>query len=263
MPNSLKKAPIKVLVLTLPQSEDRQTRIEAALTNAGIDFEFFWGVDGRTDRDPVFAMYDKPKRVWLKGQPMSQGQLGCFASHYNIWKRCVEEGANYVVLEDDVLFDAPLLKQFLEDALGFPRRLECLRLFKNKTRNHKTTNLGSTGRFDILRYTKGPMSTMGYYITPAAAEKFLVASNPIFLSVDIYMDRYWVNGVQCLGVQPAIVTHDYGFESIIGYGEKVGRRPLFVRLIREAFTLTERLRRFYYNLRVGNVAIEKKILGDD
>ena len=263
MHNSLTAHDVEVLVLTLPQSADRQARIGAALNNAGIDFEFFWGVDGRTDSDPVFELYDEPKRVRLKGQPMSPGQLGCFASHYNIWRRCIKESVNYVVLEDDVVFDAPLLKQFLQDAPNFPKDLECLRLFENKTRNHKVTNIGSAGRFDILRFTKGPMSTMGYYLTPAAAKKFLATSAPIFLSVDIHMDRYWLNDVVCLGVSPAIVTHDYGFESVIGYESKVAKRRLHVRLIRELFTLTERMRRFYYNRRVTAGAVDMKGGYDD
>lgn len=62
------------------------------------------------------------------------------------------------------------------------------------------------------------------------------------------MDRYWVNNVVCLGVQPAFISHDYGFESIIGYEKKTERRPMLMRLNRELFTLSERVRRFFYNL---------------
>lgn len=61
---------------------------------------------------------------------------------------------------------------------------------------------------------------MGYYLTPGAAEKFIESLRPVFLSVDIYMDRYWSNKVLCCGVEPGFVYHDHQFESMIGYTEK-------------------------------------------
>lgn len=238
----------KVLVLTLRQSEDRQARIKQALDEAGIGFEFFWGIDGRKYSHPLLDFYDEPKRLKAKGGPMTPGQLGCFASHFNIWTRCDEENTNYIVLEDDVVFDEAKLKSFIESAPQLPAHFECLRLFDNKTRSHKRYELAGFGRFRVLRYTNGPMSTMGYFLTPKAARKFLASTSPVFLPVDIHMDRYWVNNVVCLGVQPAFISHDYGFESIIGYEKKTERRPMLMRLNRELFTLSERVRRFFYNL---------------
>ncbi|WP_138441885.1 glycosyltransferase family 25 protein [Marinobacter alexandrii] len=238
----------KVVVLTLRQATDRQARIKKLLDDAGIEFEFAWGVDGRKEQDPLLNMYDRRKRVRLKGSPLSQGQLGCFAGHANIWRSCAKEDRKYVILEDDVVFNPASLLSFLQIVPSLPPHFECLRLFKNKTRNHKEYEVAEAGPFKILRYTKGPMSSMGYYLTPEAARKFLASVKPVFLPVDIYMDRYWVNDVVCLGLSPDFVSHDYHFESMIGYEPKSGRRPLYIRLNRELFTLSERLRRFFYNL---------------
>ncbi|QSP96055.1 glycosyltransferase family 25 protein [Marinobacter salinisoli] len=254
---------LKVVVLTLPHSEDRQGRIRNALEEAGIDFEFVWGVDGRKERDPVFDLYDQSKRLRVRGNPLSAGQLGCFAGHRNIWARCVNENKRYVVFEDDIVFVQETFKAFLKTLEIMPRHFGCLRLFKNKTRNHQEYEVARVGDFSILRYTKGPMSSMGYYLTPDAARKFLDCVSPIFLPVDIYMDRYWVNDVPCLGISPAFVSHDYKFESIIGYEPKTGRRPLLNRLRRELFTLTERIRRFIYNLRLEKKYRGKRLLADE
>ncbi len=250
---------VKVVVLTLPNASDRQARIKKLLDDAGIEFEFSWGVDGRKEHDPCMDMYDEPKRLRTKGSPMSPGQLGCYAGHYNIWRSCAEENRKYIVLEDDVVFDQAGLASFLKAVPKLPARFECLRLFKNKTRNHKEYEIAETGGFKVLRYTKGPMSSMGYFLTPGAARKFLDSADPIFLPVDIYMDRYWVNNVVCLGVSPAFISHDYHFDSMIGYEPKSGRRPLFIRLSREFFTLTERLRRFLFNLSLSRPFRSKKV----
>ncbi|MAA64130.1 MAG: epitope biosynthesis protein [Alteromonadaceae bacterium] len=242
---------VKILVLTLLQAKDRQARIKALLNEAGIPFEFFYGVDGRTDKNPVEAIYDKSLRLRLKGAPLSPGQLGCYASHFNIWKTCVETQQPLVVLEDDVTFDESLFKDFLDNISALPEEAGCVRLFENKTRNHKEYPYLKFGGFSLMRYTKGPMSTMGYYLTPQAAERFLNASAPLFLSVDIYMDRYWVNNVMCCGVKPGFVFHDYEFESMIGYEKDQPRRSLGVTIFREIFTLTERIRRYFHNRKFG------------
>lgn len=239
---------VKVIVLTLRQSTDRQMRIKSLLDEAKIPFEFFWGVDGRKDADPLFSLYDETIRLRTKGQPMSPGQLGCFASHYKLWANCVAENKKYIVLEDDALFEKEKFLTFIKNLPLLPSHFECLRLFENKTRNHREYVIAKVGAFEVIRYTKGPMSTMGYYLTPGAAKKFLMSTDPIFLPVDIFMDRYWVNDVVCLGINPAFVFIDSEFESTIGYGKKSGRRPLFVRFNRELFTLTERVRRYFYNL---------------
>lgn len=249
----------KVVVLTLRQATDRQARIKKLLDEAGIEFEFAWGVDGRKEKDPLLDIYDEPKRIRLKGSPLSQGQLGCFAGHSNIWRNCAKENRKYVILEDDVVFDPAGLLSFLQTVPSLPSHFECVRLFKNKTRNHKEYEVAEVGPFKILRYTKGPMSSMGYYLTPEAARKYLASIEPVFLPVDIYMDRYWVNDVVCLGLSPDFVSHDYHFESMIGYEPKSGRRPWFIRLSRELFTLSERLRRFFFNLRLSPQFRSKKV----
>src|SRR5690554_1885077 len=123
---------VKIVVLTLLKSKDRQARIKCLLDDAGIPFEFFWGVDGREDSDPSLNMYDKKKRLRAKGQAMSPGQLGCFASHYNIWMSCVRENRNYIVIEDDVLLDKQRFSAFIKSLTALPEEIECLRLFENK-----------------------------------------------------------------------------------------------------------------------------------
>ena len=45
--------PVKVIVLTLKRAKARQARIKSLLDSAGIPFEFFWGVDGQRDPNPI------------------------------------------------------------------------------------------------------------------------------------------------------------------------------------------------------------------
>lgn len=238
---------ITVLVLTLPQAKDRQARISQLLDCAGIPFEFYMGVDGRTDENPIDGIYDRELRIRRKGTPLSPGQLGCYGSHFNIWRKCFEAQRPFIVLEDDVTIDPILFKEFLGNVPDLPAEVGFIRLFESEKKAAKKQVYSQHHNFELLRYIDGPMSTMGYYLTPIAAKKFLDCADPVFLNVDIYMDRYWVNDVLCIGIKPGFVFHDYEFDSIIGYEKRTQRRPLKITIMREWFTLTERIRRFFYN----------------
>lgn len=242
-------AGVTVLVLTLPQAKDRQARISQLLDQAGIPFEFYMGVDGRTDENPIDGIYDRELRLRRKGSLLSPGQLGCYGSHFNIWKKCLETQRPCIVLEDDVTIDAVLFKDFLNNLSDLPPEAGFIRLFEGEKKTAKKQIYSQHHNFELLRYIDGPMSTMGYYLTPAAAKKFVDCADPVFLNVDIYMDRYWANDVLCIGIKPGFVFHDYKFDSIIGYEKRTQRRALKVTIMRELFTLTERIRRYIYNRR--------------
>ncbi|ENM3991490.1 glycosyltransferase family 25 protein, partial [Vibrio cholerae] len=98
---------MKIYVISLKNSLDRRASIEQQMTSHGLKFEFFDAIDGRIDPPhPLFANYDYTKRLWLtSGKMPMRGELGCYASHYLLWQKCVELNAPIVVLEDDVIIN--------------------------------------------------------------------------------------------------------------------------------------------------------------
>ena len=100
------------------------------------------------------------------------------------------------------------------------------------------------------------MSTTGYYLTPEGAKKLIQHSSRWYMAVDIYMDRFWVNQVECYGTIPACLTNDPKFDSEIGYGKKASR-SFYTRCKREWFNLTELIKRETHNLRFKITNIKK------
>lgn len=81
----------KIYVLTMENSF-RIERMKERLQ--GIDYEFFYGVNGATlDKTPYIE----------KGSKQTRGQLGCTISHINIYNKIVNEGLydKVLILEDD------------------------------------------------------------------------------------------------------------------------------------------------------------------
>lgn len=241
---------MRVVVLTLDGTTDRQKSISEQFRQMNLGFEFHYGVDGRKGEHPLFRHYDPEERLKAKGEPLSPGQLGCFASHYQLWERVVETGEPMLVLEDDASIDHSLFEQFVELASSLPEQYECIRLFCKKSRRRYELPLETRGPFVICKYLRGPMLTVGYYITPSGAKKFLAGAGRWTLPVDIYMDEFWKNGVECYGITPYCVKNDPGFDSVIGYIPKKKKPPrgLMVRLRREIYTFRNNVSRILHNL---------------
>ncbi|KAG8574408.1 hypothetical protein GDO81_009168 [Engystomops pustulosus] len=100
--------------------QDRRDRMRKTLYELQIDFKLSDAVDGRAlNETQVTAMgikmlpgYKDP----YHGRPLTRGEMGCFLSHYNIWKEISERSlAVSAVFEDDLRFE-----------IFFKRRLENL-----------------------------------------------------------------------------------------------------------------------------------------
>ena len=237
----------RIIVINLDEAEARWEHISQALRERGLTAERFSAVNGKKQNHPLFERYDDELRKKRKGDALTRGQLGCFASHFLVWKQCVELNEPLLVLEDDITVIDDRLNRFLELVHELDDRVECVRLFKNNTKHHKVIPYTSLGDLAIVKYTKGPMSGMGYYLTPGSARKFISNADKWFLAVDMYMDRFWTNKVECFGVIPECIRHDYLFESMIGYAARP-KRSLSMKIRREVFSLVESTRRFLHNL---------------
>lgn len=80
----------EIYVINLPRRQDRRERIEATLEEMGVDFRIFDAVDGTTiDEEYLKKLGIKSLPDYkdpYSGRPMNYGEIGCFLSHYFIWK---------------------------------------------------------------------------------------------------------------------------------------------------------------------------------
>lgn len=243
--------PAPIYIINLDRAEDRWAQINAQLQALDINntVSRFGAIDGKAEPHPLFDRYnDTLSRRW-KGYSLSYGQLGCFASHYLIWEECCHLGKPIIVLEDDAIIDPDTFGSFLQHASTLPNSYECVRLFQNHSKHHRRYVVDSLGALSLVKYTKGPMSTTGYYLTPDGAKKLLSANSEWFLPVDISMDRFWQNKVECFGIDPPPVSNSPEMESTIGYSRTKNYSGVSTKVFREVFAAEEHIRKFLHNLR--------------
>lgn len=240
---------IDIFVINLAGSIERKAHIRAELDAVKVNYQLFDAVDGRTSTLALLDKYDDGLSQKYRCKSLSRGQLGCYASHYLLWEKCVELNRPIIVLEDDIVLDRGRFTEFYHLAPTLPACYECIRLFDNHCRHVSVRDVGELGSLALTRSSKGHMRGMGYFLTPAGAQKFLKASSRWYMAVDIYMDRFWVNGVEPFGVRPGLVSIDPLFDSDIGYAAESPKRAFKSRFQRELFNLAENIRRFYHNIR--------------
>ena len=73
--------------------------------NFGIDVKLFNGINGLESQAHFDKLNIRPLKKFKKGRP---GVLGCFLSHYYLWKECAESNQPYLILEHDGWISKPL-----------------------------------------------------------------------------------------------------------------------------------------------------------
>lgn len=199
---------MKVLVISLRRSVDRRRSVEEHLQQAGVEFEFFDAVDGRAiDHEASQAQGARWK--------LTPGEVGCYLSHVDVWKRIVSEGLpSALVLEDDALLapDAwPLIKQ----CAAWGADWDLIRL--SAIEKQVGWRVASLGRgHHLVLPTKSPSGSAGYVVSLAGARRLLAALSVPATPIDTALDEYWAYGLNIPMVVPPLVLHgDVGNASTI------------------------------------------------
>lgn len=100
----LKSQP-KTFVIAIKGHSVSEQQLKDCLASAekfNWNVEVFWGVDGRTitnetwKNEEIFPRLDKPTMSRI-------GVQGCFLSHWNLWKKCLELNEPIIILEHDAV----------------------------------------------------------------------------------------------------------------------------------------------------------------
>lgn len=183
---------MRVYVINCRTQKKRRKAAEGQLQAAGVRFEFFEALSakGALDRR-VFDAIDEREFLFNTGRQVAAGEIGCFASHREIWKLAAVADEPVVVMEDDF----ELLGDFQQalsvvasviDRAGFVRLQTDLRAKKEP--------VVDCGEYRLWRYTKAPHGTMCYGLSSAVARLFVDATRILDAPVDVFVKKYWEHG---------------------------------------------------------------------
>ncbi|KAF6022292.1 CERCAM [Bugula neritina] len=182
----------EIYLINLERRPDRRIMMEQALAELGIEYKYFPAVDGRQLNETYL---DQLGVKQLEGyldpyhkRPMKMGEIGCFLSHYFIWKEMEEKGYNRILIfEDDVRFRVNFIRYFYEMMAEADRHIngwDLLYIGRKIMQNNEDFVINSRH----LVYPGYTYWTLSYAVTRSGLKK-LLAQDPIakMLPVDEYL----------------------------------------------------------------------------
>jgi GR25 family glycosyltransferase involved in LPS biosynthesis len=160
-----------------------------------------WGIKG-----PTVSIHDDPR---IRGKFSMPGVKGCFYSHYNLWKKCVEINEPIIIWEDDILLTRNFIpvewKDILVVALGHP----------TKSSKYIDYLLSPSGPPKAEDYSNTSMpGCCGYAIKPHAAKKLLDVYKNTYLPADNAINQYHVTIQIHNYIMGRALVHDDGKSSL-------------------------------------------------
>jgi len=208
---------MKCFVINVVDQIARWEAMAAQFIDWPFPVERIDAVDGRRMTDAqVAALYSPSLNQKQSYQPLTPGEIGCYASHVAVWRGLLDSDERSVaIFEDDVT-----LQQGLPDVLRAVETLETdwgmLKLMGRRREKTAEACPWIPG-FRLIRYRRVPSLCCAYVINRSGAQKVLSAHVPFGRPVDIDMRYWWESGCQILGVQPYPVTlSTLASKSIIG-----------------------------------------------
>ena len=173
-----------VYLINLDRRQDRLSNMQAIFEELGIEYERVQAVDGKVD---VNDDYIKKLGIEMMpefsepyhGRPLTFGEIGCFMSHYNIWRDALNKNyQDIIVFEDDIRFE-PFFRQKLSAVKEEIRQLnlewDLIFLGRKILHNIEENWVEDSDWLVHVNYTYW---TLGYMMTKTGASK-LVNEKPL------------------------------------------------------------------------------------
>ncbi|PAF43940.1 glycosyltransferase family 25 protein [Helicobacter sp. 11S02596-1] len=246
----------------LARRENILNQIASLGENPAFEFHIFDAIDGREEdreggrefeKNPMPSEYCPPpsqKTIISKyycaflaklyrGRELSPCELGCFASHFLLWEKCVQINESIIVLEDDI----EILPNFFDALTHIAKnRFEYVRLMQLSTA--KSCQLDE--HFGFLKHYA--FGTQGYYLTPKGAQKFLRYAKKWVEPVDDYVDRYWKHHNYNVIYFPHPIRQNFhALESTIGDRDSTLNKNLLLKTSRGIRKRYQKLVKYFYD----------------
>ncbi|KRF98362.1 uncharacterized protein Dwil_GK27803 [Drosophila willistoni] len=171
-----------IYMINLDRRPERRQKMENLFDELGLNVEHFSAVDGKqlnSERLQEMGIqflsgYEDP----YHHRAMTMGEIGCFLSHYNIWKQMLELNQKEVlILEDDIRFEPYFTGNALRVINQARNAVEYDLIYFGRKRLKEETEPWVEGA-DSLVHVGYSYWTLGYVISLEGARK-LLAANPL------------------------------------------------------------------------------------
>lgn len=230
---------MRAFLINLDRSGARLAHMEGEFSRVGVAFTRFAGVDGGQltpdEIDHFVRLRPAPGR-WLPGE------IGCFLSHFAVWKTIAAGREDAVAVFEDDIHLAADLKALLAAPVWIPAEADIVRLEANRPMVLRSgRRIPAAPKRRVYRAASGSWGSAGYIITRAAAQMLVETDHQTHHCVDVFLFKPGRSRIaeqlRCHQVAPAVCVQDSvyslgtsGLDSVIGVERRTPIRPRTDRL---------------------------------
>lgn len=218
---------LNIFIINLKRLKERRMLMQKQFETMSEELKkhfsinFFDAIDAENGEHLVFKQYSKKRSFLFRGKELSNGERGCFASHYRLWEKCVSLNKPIVVLEDDMnilpnFWDS--LHRIAQSDYAYVR----LMFLEHRVKAMELPNDFYIS-FDKLT------GTQGYYLTPIGAKAFIASAKIWYCPADDYMGMFYIHKIPSVCIKPIIYEIEID-TSIKGRWSKV---KWYLKIVRE------------------------------
>ena len=233
------ETPGRIFVVSLASATERRAAFAERAQHTSLRWSFFDACTAIAEGMEI----DNAAVRRNKGRDLTAGEIGCYASHFSIWREILRTGIRQaIVLEDDTVVDWAYLERLATTDLA-GEGIDYLRLYAKRPTYQRVV------RSDFLQHSRTVVEliglafgTQGYAITQEGARRFAEHCRIVRRPVDDEMDRSWAHGMPNLALYPAPIL-EAAIASDIGLGRFAPTRdPAYNSLRQRTWRRIERAR---------------------
>ncbi|MDY3115506.1 MAG: glycosyltransferase family 25 protein [Sutterella sp.] len=173
-------------LINLKSSTDRLQSMRARLEPLGLFFERIEAVDAKTLSEEDLSVDQTPSIAYPR--KLRSGELACFLSHRECWKRLVASKDDWaLVLEDHCVFSSQV-QEYLASTDWIPVECELIQFVWSKNPVYFDKQIPLENENSLVRLnSSSPIGTSAYFISKKAAQIALDESQWIYGPVDNFL----------------------------------------------------------------------------
>ncbi len=176
-----------------------------------------WAFQDASTTNTSGLPYDEKWAVATCCRPLLRTEIGCFSSHFGLWRQCADSERPMIVLEDDVDVDWRFLEQMSARYAEY-EGYEYLRFAT--TFKADRVPVGRILDREVEELLGNPLGMQGYLLRPSHARRLVQRIRRIERPIDDEIDRCWRYGAPNLALTPPLVT-DRNEPSEIASGDDI------------------------------------------
>jgi glycosyl transferase family 25 len=178
---------LKAYLINLDRSHDRLAHMQLEFGRARVDFERVKAVDG-AELDAKVLEDFRRARTAATPQGWLPGEVGCFLSHFEAWRRIASSGGEWAAVFEDDLHVSPDLGRLLATTDWIPNDADIIRLEANRSMRLTAGRpiRAAPGRM-LYRARSGTSGAAGYIISRDACLWLIETEPHLHTFLDIFL----------------------------------------------------------------------------